>query len=269
YGGRNWVPVVGDWNGDGIDTIGVVDPTTGTWYLRNENSPGAPDIEPFRYGAPGWTPVVGDWDGDGVTTIGVVNRQGRWYLKTQNSPGAPDIAPFAYGAPGWKPVVGDWDGDGKTTIGVFDPAGKWYLRNSNGPGAPDLGPFPYGSATWVPVAGSWDIPPSPVLAARGENRNNPVTRGVSAQALDDIGMAALERMQDAGADPALLAALDAADVKFADLEPGVLALVDARQNRLLLDTNAAGYGWFVDQTPLQEEEFQAAGGAALGSPATG
>ena len=45
----------------------VPDPRTGAWFLRNENSPGAPDIEPFRYGTPGWTPVVGDWDGDGAT----------------------------------------------------------------------------------------------------------------------------------------------------------------------------------------------------------
>src|SRR5262249_27114185 len=43
-------------------TPGVFDPTTGTWYLRETNTPGAPDIVPFAYGAPGWTPVVGDWN---------------------------------------------------------------------------------------------------------------------------------------------------------------------------------------------------------------
>ncbi|MCI0459733.1 MAG: hypothetical protein L0Z62_22510 [Gemmataceae bacterium] len=42
-------------------TVGVFDPATGTWYLRNANSPGAPDIEPFAYGAPGWLPVGGVW----------------------------------------------------------------------------------------------------------------------------------------------------------------------------------------------------------------
>jgi hypothetical protein len=30
--------VVGDWNGDGTTSIGVLDPTTMTWYLRNENN---------------------------------------------------------------------------------------------------------------------------------------------------------------------------------------------------------------------------------------
>ncbi|MCC6421037.1 MAG: hypothetical protein IT429_22600, partial [Gemmataceae bacterium] len=34
-----------------------------TWYLKNSNSPGAPDYGPFAYGAAGWRPVVGDWDG--------------------------------------------------------------------------------------------------------------------------------------------------------------------------------------------------------------
>ena len=43
YGAPGWVPVVGDWNGDGKTTIGVVDPGSMTWYLRNENSAGAPD----------------------------------------------------------------------------------------------------------------------------------------------------------------------------------------------------------------------------------
>src|SRR5262249_51614954 len=37
-----------------VATVGAFDPATGTWYLRNSNSPGAPDITPFRYGAPGW-----------------------------------------------------------------------------------------------------------------------------------------------------------------------------------------------------------------------
>src|SRR5262249_24098329 len=35
YGAPGWVPVVGDWDGDGVATIGVFDPATATWYLRN------------------------------------------------------------------------------------------------------------------------------------------------------------------------------------------------------------------------------------------
>jgi hypothetical protein len=52
--------VVGDWDGNGTSTVGAVD-AAGTWYLRNSNSPGGPDIQPFAYGAPGWKPLAGAW----------------------------------------------------------------------------------------------------------------------------------------------------------------------------------------------------------------
>ena len=66
YGAPNsgWLPLAGDWDGDGIDTPGFYRPDTATFYLRNSNSAGAADIT-FRYGAPnsGWLPLAGDWDG--------------------------------------------------------------------------------------------------------------------------------------------------------------------------------------------------------------
>ncbi len=138
-------------------TVGVFDPATANWYLRNDNSPGAPNTGPFAYGGAGWSPVVGDWDGDGRQTIGVFDpSSATWYLKNSNAAGAPDIAPFAYGGPGWIPVAGDWDGNGTTTVGVFDPAtATWYLKNSNSAGAPDFTPFQYGGPGWIPLVGDW------------------------------------------------------------------------------------------------------------------
>ena len=53
-----------------------------TWYLRNSNSPGAPDIAPFAYGGPGWVPIVGDWDGNGTVTIYV---RGQWWWDSHNA----------------------------------------------------------------------------------------------------------------------------------------------------------------------------------------
>src|SRR5262249_46588330 len=55
----------------GRDTPGVFDPSTGVWYLRNENAKGGPDAGQFAFGAPGWIPIVGDWDGNGTFTVGV------------------------------------------------------------------------------------------------------------------------------------------------------------------------------------------------------
>jgi hypothetical protein len=57
YGAPGWIPVVGDWEGDGRTTLGVVDPTTASWYLRDSNSPGAADLGVFTLGQPGWRPI--------------------------------------------------------------------------------------------------------------------------------------------------------------------------------------------------------------------
>ena len=147
-------------------TAGMFDPSTGTWYLKNSNSAGAPDFAPFRYGAPGWVPLVGDWNADRAATVGVFDpATATWYLKNSNSPGAPDIAPFAYGAPGWIPVLGSLGDPGMprygipphgAAVGVVDPSTMtWYLKNSNTPGAPDIAPFRYGQPGDIPVVGNW------------------------------------------------------------------------------------------------------------------
>jgi len=123
YGPSNALPVVGDWDGNGTVTIGVVrqDPSTGTllWELRNSNSSGPADVE-FHYGPDGALPVVGDWDGNGTATVGVVrpvNGQLYWELRNSASAGAPDLN-FYYGAPTDIPVVGDWNGNGTVTVGI-------------------------------------------------------------------------------------------------------------------------------------------------------
>jgi hypothetical protein len=113
YGGVGWIPVVGDWDGNGTFTVGVVNPSGPNgqlqWFLRNENSAGAPDIAPFTYGLSGWNPITGDWTAQGFTTIGVVDPStNTWFLRNSNTAGSPDITPFAYGAPGWAPVTGSW-----------------------------------------------------------------------------------------------------------------------------------------------------------------
>jgi murein DD-endopeptidase MepM/ murein hydrolase activator NlpD len=118
YGVDGWTPLLGDWNGDGVDTVGVWDPATSTFYLRDSNTPGPPD-HVVAYGVPGWRPVVGDWNGDGVDTIGIWEpATANFYLRDQNTGGPPSVV-AAYGAASYTPVVGDWNGDGTDTIGVI------------------------------------------------------------------------------------------------------------------------------------------------------
>jgi hypothetical protein len=55
---------VGDWDDDGVDTIGLYDPANARAYLRNSNSAG-PANATFRYRSKPstWKPMAGDWDG--------------------------------------------------------------------------------------------------------------------------------------------------------------------------------------------------------------
>jgi hypothetical protein len=145
--------LVCDWNGDGFDSPAAYQ--HGTFYIRNSNDEGAPDLR-INYGADGYVPVCGDWNGDGTDTIGVYVN-GWWYLRNSNTPGLPDLV-VHYGSAIDTPVVGNWDGvtlphikgDG---IGVYED-GAWYLRNTVTPGAPDRA-FAFGVRGYQPVVGHW------------------------------------------------------------------------------------------------------------------
>jgi hypothetical protein len=47
-----------------LDTVGLFNSASSTFFLKNLNTGGAADIT-ARYGpsGAGWTPVVGNWDG--------------------------------------------------------------------------------------------------------------------------------------------------------------------------------------------------------------
>ena len=80
-------PFVGDFDGDGVDTIGLHRASTGFVYLRNSLTSGAADIA-FFYGNPGDLIVAGDWDGDGDDTVAVYRPStGRFYISTSNVSG--------------------------------------------------------------------------------------------------------------------------------------------------------------------------------------
>lgn len=139
----------GDWNNDGMDTVGSF--RSGVFYLRNSNTTGYADIA-FAYGRPGDLPVAGDWDGDGIDTIGAF-RNGVFYLRNANTTGYADLT-FAYGLPGDVPLSGDWNGDGIDTVGIFRN-GVFYLRNSNTTGYADI-TFGYGLPGDAAIAGDWN-----------------------------------------------------------------------------------------------------------------
>ena len=123
--GAGWIPIAGDWNGDGTDTVGLYNPAKSAFYLRNTNDTGYADVT-FAFGAAGagWIPIAGDWNGDGKDTIGLYNpAKSMFYLRNTTSLQGPsdkgyaDVT-FAFGAAGagWIPIAGDWNNDGQDTM---------------------------------------------------------------------------------------------------------------------------------------------------------
>ncbi|MGH8936827.1 MAG: hypothetical protein ACRDXD_11295 [Acidimicrobiia bacterium] len=144
-----------DWDGDGVDTVGVFRPTQGSFLLRNSHALGTAEIQ-FAFGAPEDVPVCGDWDGDGVDTIGVYRSvEQTFYLRNSNSGGPADLS-LALGDRGDLPVAGDWDGDGVDTVGVYRPTrSQVFLLNDHRGGAADL-VFDFGQLGDRFVVGDWD-----------------------------------------------------------------------------------------------------------------
>ncbi len=129
FGNPKDIPFIGDWDGDGVQTVGLYRESTGYLFLRNSNTQGIADIEIY-FGDPGDLPIAGDWDGNGTDTVGVYRRsEGMFYLRNSNTQGVGDVA-ISFGDPGDVPLAGDWNGDGIDTIGVYRPSTRTvYLVN--------------------------------------------------------------------------------------------------------------------------------------------
>jgi hypothetical protein len=152
WGRSGDIPVVGDWDGDGIQTIGVVrfNAARNSNHVALRNSDGS--RLDFWYGRRGDRILVGDWDGNGTWTPAAV-RAGVWSLRNSNSTGPAD-ATVTFGRSGDRYLAGDWDGDGDFTPGV-QRAGTFGLRNSGGSGPSEVR-VRFGRPSDQGFAGDWN-----------------------------------------------------------------------------------------------------------------
>ena len=111
-------PITGDWNGNGIRSIGYFN--AGHWQFDvNGDGRFTQQDATAAFGREGDLPLVGDFDGDGIEEIAVY-RSGVWLIDSNGNRelDATDKT-FRMGGAGDLPVVGDWDGDGVDEPGLY------------------------------------------------------------------------------------------------------------------------------------------------------
>ena len=149
YGVPTDIPVVGDWNGDGIDDLAIY--RSGQWLFDNNNDGGLAESS-FWFGLPGDIPVAGDFDGNGIDDAAVF-RNGLWFIDLEGD-GVLSEKSFWFGLPGDVPVTGDFDGNDVDDAVVYRN-GQWFM-DLEGDGGIGEKSFWFGLPGDVPVTGDWN-----------------------------------------------------------------------------------------------------------------
>jgi hypothetical protein len=153
------IPLAGDWDGDGQDTLSIYRPSDGHFYVSNQLRTQFADHH-FAFPLTGGVPFAGDFNGDGLDDLGLY-RLSDGYVVMRFAPGGsgpPDTA-FYIGSGAGTVIAGDWTGDGTDTVAWHNNSeGRWYFRLSNSQGTADhvLRAGPQGASV-TPVAGHWGI----------------------------------------------------------------------------------------------------------------
>jgi YD repeat-containing protein len=163
--------VVGDWNRDGIEDVGIYD--AGQFVLDangDRQRTGADLVFAYSFTTSGTLqPVAGDFNGDGIIEVGVFD--GFAYMLDVNGNRVADDAQIeTFAANTSRPVVGYWNADSTIELGVFyhveQNIGQFRIDANNNNSftvvPPDkalnwVGHLPFtGPYNVFPVVGNWD-----------------------------------------------------------------------------------------------------------------
>jgi len=101
-------PFAGDFNGDGIDTVGVQRVAATTVFLRQSHTTGFADAAGFFSDVGDWL-VAGDWTGEGLDLLAFYRSEEATFhfveLEASMTP-HPDVS---FGEFGWLPVAGAFE----------------------------------------------------------------------------------------------------------------------------------------------------------------
>jgi uncharacterized repeat protein (TIGR01451 family) len=126
--------------------------------------------------------------------------------------------------------------------------------------SPALGPITASakssdSAAMLSAGTSSEPQPENILwATKGENKDSQHVLTLTPAEVSAMAQAAIARWAEAGLSAKNLAKLQSLPVEIADLPSGQLAT--ATSSKITLDETAAGYGWFFDVTPSDDNEFE-------------
>ena len=107
FGNPGDKPFVGDFDGDGVETVGLHRESTGLVYFRNSHSQGNADAQ-FIFGNPDDRLIAGDWNGDGVFSPALFRpSKVTMYFRFTNTAGNADneFVPAQVGST-WLPISG-------------------------------------------------------------------------------------------------------------------------------------------------------------------
>jgi hypothetical protein len=110
FGNTGDKPFTGDFNGDGVDTVGLHRESTGFVYYRDTLTTGNAHND-FFYGDPGDQIITGRWAQNPMPisdTVGIFRpSNGDFYLRFTNSQGNANVS-FPYGYPNMSGVAGNF-----------------------------------------------------------------------------------------------------------------------------------------------------------------
>lgn len=178
YGYATDEVLVGDWNGDGIDTLCVR--RGNTYYFKDSLSGGEAD-KVVTYGKADDVVFAGDWDGDGVDTL-CVRRGNTYHIKNSFTAGVADKV-VVYGKTGDSVLTGDWNGDGTDTICVRRN-NTYYFKNNLSNGEADS-IIVYGLASDSILVGDWNNNGVDTLCVRRGNAYH-IKNSIQSGAADKI-----------------------------------------------------------------------------------